>query len=259
MQIRPCGNIPPTSAGKSGLSTDQFSLAGPCLLASPSPFLFFTFRRSASPSACPAFSLSHRIASPPPNALSAGGQQKCAGEYALVDGETANGHPLWKQVAGSFWLYSGVNGMWIIGGPEIKEKNFDCSFGSLFCKVLHGGTDPNKVPQCVCPTLLRLAALLPLQFLRPPLTAVVESGRHEMVCPVCWFRQYFRILRHSCSHRPSWLCYVQVRLAGRMYIECIQSSDVRAAKTAEDVRGAHKYRCCSRGSPTKACMALASM
>jgi len=77
--------------------------------------------------------------------LSPNGQQKCAGEYALVDGETANGHPLWKQVAGSFWLYSGVNGMWIIGGPEIKEKNFDCSFGSLFCKVLHGGTDPNKV------------------------------------------------------------------------------------------------------------------
>lgn len=26
----------------------------------------------------------------------------------LVAGESANGHPLWKQMGGKFWLYSGA-------------------------------------------------------------------------------------------------------------------------------------------------------
>ena len=29
------------------------------------------------------------------------------GEYLLVAGETANGSPLWKQMGGKYWLYSG--------------------------------------------------------------------------------------------------------------------------------------------------------
>mmetsp|Transcript_78057 Transcript_78057/g.181045 ORF Transcript_78057/g.181045 Transcript_78057/m.181045 type:complete len:553 (+) Transcript_78057:28-1686(+) len=77
--------------------------------------------------------------------ISPNGQQRCAGEYSALAEETANGHPLWKQVGGSYWLYSGVNGMWIIGGSDAKEKNFQCSRGMVFCKVLHGGITPDKV------------------------------------------------------------------------------------------------------------------
>ena len=59
-------------------------------------------------------------------------------------GEMANGHPLWKQTAGKFWLYSGAflagessggpgsNGLWIIGGGGAKRKNFDCSRGVIY-------------------------------------------------------------------------------------------------------------------------------
>lgn len=73
------------------------------------------------------------------------GQQKCAGEFALVKGETVNGQPLWKQCGGNFWFYCGLNGMWIIGGSEVKGKDFQCSKGSIFCQVLHSGATPDKV------------------------------------------------------------------------------------------------------------------
>lgn len=76
--------------------------------------------------------------------VSPNGQQKCAGEYVLAAGETANGQPLWKQMGGKFWLYSGTNGMWIIGGSGAKEKNFDCSRGVVYSDTLHGGLMPDR-------------------------------------------------------------------------------------------------------------------
>mmetsp|Transcript_95508 Transcript_95508/g.279287 ORF Transcript_95508/g.279287 Transcript_95508/m.279287 type:complete len:565 (-) Transcript_95508:148-1842(-) len=84
----------------------------------------------------------------PPSSLyvvAPNGQQLCAGEYNLVAEETANGHPVWQQAGGSYWLYSGVNGMWIIGARDAKEKKFACSHGLIFCKVLHGGITPDKI------------------------------------------------------------------------------------------------------------------
>mmetsp|Transcript_30572 Transcript_30572/g.87743 ORF Transcript_30572/g.87743 Transcript_30572/m.87743 type:complete len:577 (-) Transcript_30572:85-1815(-) len=77
--------------------------------------------------------------------LSPNGQHKCAGEYTPVDGELANGQPVWQQAGGSFWLYSGINGMWIIGAQDVKEKGFQCNHGNLFCRTLHSGTMPAKV------------------------------------------------------------------------------------------------------------------
>lgn len=84
---------------------------------------------------------------PPPvlYVLSPNGQQKSAGEYALVNNEQANGQPFWRQVGGSFWLYSGNNGMWILGAKEAKDKSFQCSHGVIFCKVLHAGQTPDKL------------------------------------------------------------------------------------------------------------------
>eukprot|EP00421_Protoceratium_reticulatum_P015833 CAMPEP_0168396706 /NCGR_PEP_ID=MMETSP0228-20121227/20689_1 /TAXON_ID=133427 /ORGANISM="Protoceratium reticulatum, Strain CCCM 535 (=CCMP 1889)" /LENGTH=553 /DNA_ID=CAMNT_0008410161 /DNA_START=56 /DNA_END=1717 /DNA_ORIENTATION=+ len=77
--------------------------------------------------------------------ISPNGQQWCSGDYVLQPEETANNHPVWKQAGGGYWLYSGSNGMWIIGGSDAKDKAFDCSKGQIFCRVLHGGTTPDKV------------------------------------------------------------------------------------------------------------------
>ncbi|CAK9097074.1 unnamed protein product [Durusdinium trenchii] len=76
--------------------------------------------------------------------VSPNGQQQCGGEYVILS-ETANGHPVWEQRAGNFWLYSGANGMWIIGGREAKDKAFKCSHGQIFCRTSHGGVPPDQV------------------------------------------------------------------------------------------------------------------
>jgi len=73
------------------------------------------------------------------------GQQSCGGEYLLVAGETANGSPLWKQMGGKYWLYSGTNGLWIIGGSGAKRNNFDCSRGVIYSQTPHGGQLPHQV------------------------------------------------------------------------------------------------------------------
>lgn len=76
--------------------------------------------------------------------VSPNGQQQCAGEY-VMQSETANGQPVWEQKAGFFWLYSGTNGMWIIGAKDAKDKNFKCSHGLIFCRTLHHGVSPDQV------------------------------------------------------------------------------------------------------------------
>ncbi|CAE8672806.1 unnamed protein product, partial [Polarella glacialis] len=73
------------------------------------------------------------------------GQQKCGGEYILVPNESANNQPLWKQMGGKYWLYSGTNGMWILGSSGAKLKNFECSRGVIYSATPHGGLMPNKV------------------------------------------------------------------------------------------------------------------
>jgi len=79
------------------------------------------------------------------NVASPNGQQKCGGEYLLVMGESANSNPLWKQTAGKFWLYSGTNGLWIIGGNGAKRKNFECARGVIYSGTSHGGQMPHEV------------------------------------------------------------------------------------------------------------------
>mmetsp|Transcript_57662 Transcript_57662/g.122669 ORF Transcript_57662/g.122669 Transcript_57662/m.122669 type:complete len:659 (-) Transcript_57662:27-2003(-) len=77
--------------------------------------------------------------------LTPNGEYRCAGEYVPVQGQEANGHPIWKQAGGAFWLYTGTNGMWIIGAGDAAEKKFQCSRGNIFCKTLHGGILPDRV------------------------------------------------------------------------------------------------------------------
>merc|ERR1719229_281227 len=73
------------------------------------------------------------------------GQQRCAGEYVLVAGTQANGQPLWRQMGGKYWLYSGTNGMWIFGSSGAKDKNFECSRGVIYSNMPHGGIMPDRL------------------------------------------------------------------------------------------------------------------
>lgn len=73
------------------------------------------------------------------------GQQRCAGEYVLVVGSNPNGFPLWRQMGGNSWLYSGTNGMWIVGSKGAKDRNFDCSRGVIYSNLPHGGVMPDKL------------------------------------------------------------------------------------------------------------------
>ncbi|CAE8610106.1 unnamed protein product, partial [Polarella glacialis] len=57
------------------------------------------------------------------------GQQRCSGEYVPVAGRMANGFPVWEHIRGRCWLYSGTNGMWILGGTDAQAKNFQCTRG----------------------------------------------------------------------------------------------------------------------------------
>jgi len=74
------------------------------------------------------------------------GQQKCGGEYMLEANDTANNHPLWKQSGGKYWLYSGTNGLWILGSSGAKKQKFECSRGVIYSSTPHGGNMPNQVP-----------------------------------------------------------------------------------------------------------------
>jgi len=68
-----------------------------------------------------------------------------AGLYELVKGENANGFPLWAKQGGGHWLYSGLGGRWLIGGPHEKELGFECDTGVIGTKLQHKGALPQKV------------------------------------------------------------------------------------------------------------------
>lgn len=71
-------------------------------------------------------------------------RQQCAGEYTLFEWEKPHGHPLWKHKDGECWLYTSMNGRWIIGGTDAKQKNFECSTGYIASQKLHHGSMPQS-------------------------------------------------------------------------------------------------------------------
>lgn len=78
----------------------------------------------------------------PPGELTA-----CAGMYEIVVDLYPNGQPVWRQVGGDFWLFSGRNGKWFIGGEQARLKRFDCSMGYIRCSAPHKGLTPDRVEQ----------------------------------------------------------------------------------------------------------------
>eukprot|EP00746_Dinoflagellata_sp_MGD_P085342 gnl/MRDRNA2_/MRDRNA2_33787_c0_seq1.p1 gnl/MRDRNA2_/MRDRNA2_33787_c0~~gnl/MRDRNA2_/MRDRNA2_33787_c0_seq1.p1 ORF type:complete len:953 (+),score=145.64 gnl/MRDRNA2_/MRDRNA2_33787_c0_seq1:58-2859(+) len=72
------------------------------------------------------------------------GQTEKSGLYTLVSGIAPNGLPLWRKrddEGSIWWMYSGTEGTWCIGGADVKEKNFACSSGFIFSK-----SHKNKLP-----------------------------------------------------------------------------------------------------------------
>mmetsp|Transcript_84436 Transcript_84436/g.262141 ORF Transcript_84436/g.262141 Transcript_84436/m.262141 type:complete len:551 (+) Transcript_84436:118-1770(+) len=132
------------------------------------------------------------------------GQHRCAGEYSLLPEETANGYPIWKQAGGSFWLYSGVNGMWIIGAIDAKEKDFKCQRGLIFSKVLHGGITPDKVSDVWLrldgETFVEDAAISLTTKLHPPNSLRIVSPNGQERCA----GEYVLVPGEAANGQPVW-------------------------------------------------------
>jgi len=73
------------------------------------------------------------------------GQAHCFGMYVLVREEKPNGMPVWRQLGGERWLYADKDGRWSIGSNKVREKNFNCSAGFIFCPEPHGGIMPHEM------------------------------------------------------------------------------------------------------------------
>eukprot|EP00929_Paragymnodinium_shiwhaense_P020037 TRINITY_DN13484_c0_g3_i3.p1 TRINITY_DN13484_c0_g3~~TRINITY_DN13484_c0_g3_i3.p1 ORF type:complete len:1279 (+),score=294.27 TRINITY_DN13484_c0_g3_i3:272-3838(+) len=69
-----------------------------------------------------------------------------AGNYRRVGGNaTANGHPLWKQEGSDYFLFSSLDGMWVVGGEEEQALGFQCYEGFIATLEEHRGLTPDKV------------------------------------------------------------------------------------------------------------------
>jgi len=85
---------------------------------------------------------------PPPtyHLTTPNGQQRFGGDYCLVEGQYANGMPVWKRANSKegAWIYSGVNGKWYATCSPVLEKAFECSLGSVASSQPHGGLLPHQ-------------------------------------------------------------------------------------------------------------------
>eukprot|EP00929_Paragymnodinium_shiwhaense_P106981 TRINITY_DN728_c1_g1_i6.p1 TRINITY_DN728_c1_g1~~TRINITY_DN728_c1_g1_i6.p1 ORF type:complete len:2694 (-),score=795.11 TRINITY_DN728_c1_g1_i6:102-8183(-) len=63
-----------------------------------------------------------------------------SGIYRLVDGRRPNGFPLWQQVDGEHFIFSGPNGHWLLGDEQEQHANFLVDTGTAATVAPHGGT-----------------------------------------------------------------------------------------------------------------------
>jgi hypothetical protein len=69
--------------------------------------------------------------------------EHCSGMYVLVPSRLPNGFPLWKQLHGDHFLFSGTGGRWFIGDDEEENLNFVCNAGIIVSREFHHGEPPN--------------------------------------------------------------------------------------------------------------------
>ena len=64
---------------------------------------------------------------------------------SILEEEKANGMPVWRLAMGDCWLYSGINGLRIIGVKGTREQGFKCSHGFIHADGQHQGAMPHRV------------------------------------------------------------------------------------------------------------------
>eukprot|EP00931_Biecheleriopsis_adriatica_P006273 TRINITY_DN107699_c0_g1_i1.p1 TRINITY_DN107699_c0_g1~~TRINITY_DN107699_c0_g1_i1.p1 ORF type:complete len:981 (+),score=173.04 TRINITY_DN107699_c0_g1_i1:43-2943(+) len=73
--------------------------------------------------------------------------QKTGGKYVLLEGELANGNPIWCKrglAEQKLLLYTGADGRWYVSSsPETVQKKFCCSLGLISSALPHGGLLPH--------------------------------------------------------------------------------------------------------------------
>eukprot|EP00929_Paragymnodinium_shiwhaense_P030636 TRINITY_DN17326_c0_g1_i10.p1 TRINITY_DN17326_c0_g1~~TRINITY_DN17326_c0_g1_i10.p1 ORF type:complete len:1169 (-),score=218.81 TRINITY_DN17326_c0_g1_i10:642-4148(-) len=67
------------------------------------------------------------------------------GEYVLIMGHKPNAYPLWKQLTGGHWLYSGTSGRWLLGDEHELGAAFLCDSGLLSTSDKHRGVMPHDI------------------------------------------------------------------------------------------------------------------
>eukprot|EP00929_Paragymnodinium_shiwhaense_P067549 TRINITY_DN33982_c0_g1_i2.p1 TRINITY_DN33982_c0_g1~~TRINITY_DN33982_c0_g1_i2.p1 ORF type:complete len:1206 (-),score=160.68 TRINITY_DN33982_c0_g1_i2:361-3978(-) len=73
------------------------------------------------------------------------GCSQLSGEYVRVVGAVVNGQPLWQQSDDVHFLFSGLAGLWLVGGREEEAENFETDLGFVASTEPHRGVLPHLV------------------------------------------------------------------------------------------------------------------
>lgn len=68
----------------------------------------------------------------------------CAGTYVLSN-ETANSLPCWMLQDGSHWLFSSLQGRWVVGGSDLRFDEFWRNWGYVSSSDRHYGRMPQRL------------------------------------------------------------------------------------------------------------------
>eukprot|EP01062_Namystynia_karyoxenos_P059191 TRINITY_DN50626_c0_g1_i1.p1 TRINITY_DN50626_c0_g1~~TRINITY_DN50626_c0_g1_i1.p1 ORF type:complete len:474 (+),score=123.68 TRINITY_DN50626_c0_g1_i1:91-1422(+) len=77
--------------------------------------------------------------------VSAGRHSDKGGAYERVEGERANGQPVWRRVDGRYVIYSTPNGHWSLAGMDVAEDDYEVSAGFMSSRKPHGGAMPDDI------------------------------------------------------------------------------------------------------------------
>ena len=67
---------------------------------------------------------------------------ECAGVYCLMQGQLANGQPVWANESRTRFLYQCPVGRWHVAGDDVQEDGFAGSFGWLSQSAYSRGRPP---------------------------------------------------------------------------------------------------------------------
>jgi len=89
------------------------------------------------------------VQEPPPEVVlisvpQEGPASSCSGTFVLSS-ETANSLPCWKLQDGSHWLFSSLQGRWVVGGGDLRFDEFWRNWGWVSSSDRHYGRMPQRL------------------------------------------------------------------------------------------------------------------